>query len=65
MIYCIVNYVTAPIFKNEELIFIKNYVNITIKILTKIINKKFNKNYYHLSIYYLVKKLRISYKIFS
>ena len=55
------------IFTNEELIFIKNYVknypNITIKILTKIINKKFNKNYHYLSIYYLVKKLRISYKI--
>jgi transposase len=54
-------------FSKDEILFIKRYIykypNITLKELTKIINKKFKKNYTYLSIYYVVKKNKISYKI--
>jgi transposase len=55
------------VFTNEEKLFIKEYIkkypNITLKLLTKIFNKKFNKEYHYLSIYYLLKEIKISYKI--
>jgi len=51
----------------NEIKFIKQYIykypNITLKELTKIVNNKFKKNYKYITIYNIVKKNNISYKI--
>ncbi len=50
----------------EEKLFVKDFVkdhpNITVQIITKEVNKMFNKKYHYLKIYYLLKELKISYK---